>query len=1042
MNIWNILKIEQTKDKDALKKAYRMRLSSVNPEDDAEGFMLLRKAYEEALRLADLEDENKQEESDTTLSSCLYAIYNDFSKRINPDVWQELFNTDQFISLETGEQAFIDTLRFLMEHVFIPQKVWKLLVNQFDIEAQKQELSEFFPENYIDYILNNAKYDDIINYDCFEVDDRVSAEEIDSYIRDYYDLDRAVRRHQHEQAYSILERMKTNTIKHPYYLIMQLKLELRKLVEDFEEKKKQYTLEELIRYDQEDAFARAYYDELIKLKESAALLSARYPDDITILHFCGDLACSMNEPGSANLFFNHAESVAPNNYYVRAKHAELMFRAGNYKEARDTYMDLLRENHYDNNVRIGMIRSNQRMIEENEKLLEKEPNNMKVKMEIAWSRYQCYQFDQAIQLLNSFVPDKESEFDYYNVLGRSYLALEDYNRAITCFFKWKELIEALPDKDSSEDIDKKRKRYPYVHFLIGNCFLKLKNYTESKKYFDFAMEHPHEEILLTYEALCDYFYLTNNYTDCLKISDELLAKDSRDFIGYVFKAKACEKLNYLQDAFRACEQAISIYPDFPDPYTIKVKILYKTRQNDLALNVIKQFDERGLESDTIDYYRARFLYLNNEITDAISVLETIIERFSKASSDMDNYENVYFLLGFCYERNKEYMKEISAFEHVILLNPSHKLVYGCLATVYCILGQYKRALSMFKKQLNNHGTPQTYIDRAMLYHSMGETEKAIGDFESAILLESTNAFAYSNLGSLYEEIGDFRKAENAYQNALELLKPEQEVERGEITVKLARLLQCMGEYEDSKTQYMFYMNQYGVTADLAYDYSVLLVRMKDIDAAISILKHAIQTIAYNKDIQMCIRRLIEVYGMAGYLDLAHEAYEFALEKDPGDAKACACIGDVFMFFERFDDAKIAYERAIRLDSTNKQNYYSNLMECLEKRKWLHNITKYIPNATIAKENIRTPMQAIKMARLYRVTKKYSEAIEMIQQAYSMKRCLKCFYGNCHEALYEKAKIYEAMKNYEMARKMYAQAIRICGSNPFYEASLKRIQDKK
>ena len=51
MNIWDVLKIEQTKDKDALKKAYRMRLSSVNPEDDPEGFMELRKARSEERRV-------------------------------------------------------------------------------------------------------------------------------------------------------------------------------------------------------------------------------------------------------------------------------------------------------------------------------------------------------------------------------------------------------------------------------------------------------------------------------------------------------------------------------------------------------------------------------------------------------------------------------------------------------------------------------------------------------------------------------------------------------------------------------------------------------------------------------------------------------------------------------------------------------------------------------------------------------------------------------------------------------------------------------
>ena len=69
MNIWDVLKIEQTKDKDALKKAYRMRLSSVNPEDDPEGFMELRKAYEEAVHLAD-----QTEEEFDVLAFCMNVL--------------------------------------------------------------------------------------------------------------------------------------------------------------------------------------------------------------------------------------------------------------------------------------------------------------------------------------------------------------------------------------------------------------------------------------------------------------------------------------------------------------------------------------------------------------------------------------------------------------------------------------------------------------------------------------------------------------------------------------------------------------------------------------------------------------------------------------------------------------------------------------------------------------------------------------------------------------------------------------------------------
>ena len=47
--IWKILGIEQTKDEEVIRTAYRDKLRYVNPEDDEEGFKELRHAYEEAL---------------------------------------------------------------------------------------------------------------------------------------------------------------------------------------------------------------------------------------------------------------------------------------------------------------------------------------------------------------------------------------------------------------------------------------------------------------------------------------------------------------------------------------------------------------------------------------------------------------------------------------------------------------------------------------------------------------------------------------------------------------------------------------------------------------------------------------------------------------------------------------------------------------------------------------------------------------------------------------------------------------------------------
>lgn len=52
MNIWNLLGLQPTQDTREIRRAYAEKAKAVHPEEDPEGFQLLRAAYEQALSLA------------------------------------------------------------------------------------------------------------------------------------------------------------------------------------------------------------------------------------------------------------------------------------------------------------------------------------------------------------------------------------------------------------------------------------------------------------------------------------------------------------------------------------------------------------------------------------------------------------------------------------------------------------------------------------------------------------------------------------------------------------------------------------------------------------------------------------------------------------------------------------------------------------------------------------------------------------------------------------------------------------------------------
>ena len=91
-DFFNTLGIEATKEEKEIKKAYRAKLHTVNPEDNPDGFKRLREAYEEALKYARQKEEKPENLSpaEEFISRC-EQLYKDFYRRIDEQGGRSFF---------------------------------------------------------------------------------------------------------------------------------------------------------------------------------------------------------------------------------------------------------------------------------------------------------------------------------------------------------------------------------------------------------------------------------------------------------------------------------------------------------------------------------------------------------------------------------------------------------------------------------------------------------------------------------------------------------------------------------------------------------------------------------------------------------------------------------------------------------------------------------------------------------------------------------------------------------------------------------------
>ena len=541
--IFAILGIEETKEEEQIRQAYRIKLLENNPEDHPEGFQRLREAYEQALSYAKMPEEDKIVKEDLTpvgrWMEQVKEVYYNLPKRLSKDAWKALFRDEICMDLDYGEEAKWKLFEFLAEHYRLPSVIYRLLDEFFEIQKGEKEFKEHFSTAFVDYILRrirDVKGEEDFPYQWIEGADTA---DYDQFYNRLYELEEWIDEEKIEEAKQTVEVMEQLKIDHPYYRAAKARLAILQGRKDVGEVAKELleTYQESVRIQllgidilwncdrKEEAITvcRQFYE-----KFGAAYLSEKY---LTIYE---------KEKG------NFADAI---------RHCQQALQRTNDSELEEVLEEL-------DAAYIAVCTEE----------LEKgtlSPEDMRY---VCSSYIRTERVQEGLDLLFQYPNYKEAIRNIHNVLSALYFHADRYQESIQECKLWRNDVEKrIAEKVEEEEKDEiyselimtysceGRSLQGIAETLTGRDAV-MASYKEAEQAFLQAIFYDKnfgdkDKNLRIKQELLDLLLLEGEFERAIELADEILAQDRKWFPALVQKQQACYELDRPQEVVDLFEEA-------------------------------------------------------------------------------------------------------------------------------------------------------------------------------------------------------------------------------------------------------------------------------------------------------------------------------------------------------------------------------------------------------------------------------------------------------------------------------------------------------
>lgn len=795
MNIWRILEIEETTDKNEIQNAYRAKLLKTHPEDDPEGFMELRAAFEEAMKLADKPDTAGDENADG--AGMLWGddpvgrwmqkvdhVYTHFSKRRDPQQWRALLEDEAAVNLDTKVQARSELLKYFMEHYFLSQEVMVMLDQHFGLIENMDELAEEFPRNYLDVIIvQGLQREEYPPYKYLNGEDSC---DFDEYLRTGIKLSQYISAGDTTKGLRAVEDMKLMGIENPFLDIDHAKV-----------------LCQAERYEE----AAFWMEELLE----------EYPEIDDVHLMMADVRFFMEDYDGAMELYQMIFDKDPEQEWAIQGRAKCMMKSGQFKEANEIFCKLMEKNPYDMDTGEWLrICNEQHIAVLKEQLGEADSadgaqQDQALLMDLGWCYFQNEEYEQVLSMMQYVEPEDEHKIGYESLVGRSALFADRHMKAIKHLQRWEQLLQELDETE--ENIKKKKDQMPFCLLLQSYAWDKKGDTKKSLEVAEKALTHNPEdtEIIVHKGMLLSKMWYMDEAVECFNRAIELRPELHT---AYVMRARALYYMGYYSDGYEDCERTLERFPYELAAYVFKVKILIEVGQFDMADELLAYLDGEELEGSELDFLKGFVLEARGEKDEAWAIYENIVNQPAdreKKLFDVQNLAEVYhhmavlkygtsgatygqvdelidkglaedpryvYLLEMRAEIASERRLNKKALETYLKIEdiaPGRIGIYGAIDNLLREQNQWDRALEYAEKQLQQLPTGYNFMRRGQLFAYMNRNEDAESDFKKAMHLAPDLSYPYNYMGVLLESYGDEEQALELYKKAIEVGERENDV---------------------------------------------------------------------------------------------------------------------------------------------------------------------------------------------------------------------------------------------------------------------------